>query len=602
MVRVFPLGSGGQGRPLAGLERRLTRLLPLTVVLGLVASGLEALSIALFVRLTLVLLSPASASQSSSHLMAGVTRAANTVMPGDPVVGLSLIVLALVVCKSSFQIANAHFMSHVEGTAGREIRDMLAQKVLRLDFSFFLKNDTGRLVTIVDTQSWQATDAVRTIFNIAAGSAAIAMFTVLLVLSEWRLSLIVLAGVALSRLLQWLLSLRIAHLGRAAVESNHALGAQMMQVVRAIRIIRLFGQEPYEEHRFKTLSEDVRRTMLVAARWSSATMPAIEILLSALILAVLLSAGALAVPLATTAAFLVLLYRAQSPLMMVGHSLVHLASLRGSVEQVEWLLDQPEAPDTADRGAATFFDQAITFDHVDYAYPSHPGERVLSGLSFQIPPDSATAIVGRSGAGKSTVINLLCRLVAPSAGSIRLGAVDIARFDARHWREQIALAGQDVDMIAGSVRENIAYGFPDATDADIVEAAQGADAHDFIQQLPQGYDTHLGALGFGLSGGQRQRIGLARALVRRPEILILDEATSAVDGLSERTIIDLLQQHRRFGRAILISHRRSTLAMCDQGIVLDGGRVIESGPLRELSWFRSQGPTLAATEHERAAE
>ena len=587
MSLLFTLGSRGPNRPLRWIERRYGRLLPLAVLLGLLGSGLEALSIAVFVRLSILLLSPASDS-GSGLVVTQIARTAEALVPSNPIVGMSLMVLMLVCGKSGVQIANAQFMSAVEGRAGRDIRDALAAKILRLDFRFFLENDSDRLATIVHTESWQATDAVRVLFNIAAGAAAVAMFSVLLLLSEWRLSLIVLAGVAVTRVIQWLLSRRIARLARASIASNHLLAAQMMQVVRAIRVIRLFGQEPREESRFRSLSEDVRRTMQRTARWSASTMPVIEIVLSALILIVLLCADVLGVPLVTTAAFLVLLYRVQSPLLMVGHSFVHMATLRGAIEAVEWLLDQPEGPDAAGGAAADMKGRTIVFDRVDFAYPKRTGERAVRDLSFELPPGSITALVGSSGAGKSTVINLLCRLIEPTAGRLLLDDRDAAPLDIRQWRAQIALAGQDVDMVLGSVRDNIAYGCADVSEADVEEAARSADAHDFIRDLPDGYDTQLGALGFGLSGGQRQRIGLARALVRRPEILILDEATSAVDGPSERAIMALLHQHRRFGRAIVISHRRSTLSMCDYGIVIADGAIIERGMLRQLEWYRRE--------------
>lgn len=582
------LATNGVDAPLAVIERRYVRYLPLTVLLGLVTSGLEGVGIGLLVPLLTIMLSPGTVG-AYPHVLTTVVEIATGLAPNRPILALCTLTLLLVLCKAAVQMLNAAVMAHVEGAAGRDIRDALARKMLHLDFGFFLQHDTARLITVIDTDSWKVTEAVRVVFNIAVGIAAVTMFTFLLFLAQWRLALLVLTGVAVGRLVHWSLSRRLKRLGRAVVATNRELGEQMMQIVRAIRVIRLFGQEEREEARFVRQSAAVRGSMLAADRWSALSMPLIEIVLSALILLVLIVAYGLGIGLPATAAFLVLLYRMQGPLMATSHALLHLATLRGSVEEVERMFALPDAvvPDRLSRVAELRgLDRAVRFEGVGFRYPSSDirGQAVRD-LSFSLEPGSVTALVGRSGAGKSTIVNLLCRLVEPTEGRIMLGDDDLALFDPLAWRCRIAVAGQDVDLTSGTVAENIGYGVPDATTADVEEAARLADAHGFIQELPQGYDTHLGALGFGLSGGQRQRIGLARALLRRPEILILDEATSAVDGVSERTITALLHQHRRFGRAVVISHRPATLSLCDQAIVIENGRVVECGRLSDLAWF-----------------
>ena len=589
MSLLFPLGSGAPSGPLHAIERRYAPYMPLAILLGLLASGLEGAGIGLLVPLMTVMLSGDPTGAGYPRIIREVVNLATSLSPDRPLVALCAVVLLLVLCRAVAQIMNGMLMSHVVGNAGRDIRDALAAKMLRLDFGFFLKHDTARLITVIDTDSWKATEAVRVIFGIGVGASAVVVFGVFLLLAEWRLALMVVGGVAVGRLVHWLLARRLRRLGNAVASTNRHLGEEMIQIVRAIRVIRLFGQERREQTRFVQASEEVRRSMLMADRWSALSMPFIEVILSALILLVLIAAYGTGISLPATAAFLVLLYRMQGPLVGTSHAALHLSSLRGSIEEVEWLLAQPEASRVAPMhrpsSAMPDFDRPIRFDAVDFAYDRASGAApTVGGLSFEVPAGSLTALVGRSGAGKSTIVNLLCKLVEPTGGRILIGDVDLATVDSELWRRNIAVAGQDIDLTSGTVAQNIAYGAPDATATEIEEAARAADAHDFIVNLPGGYATHLGALGYGLSGGQRQRIGLARALLRHPRILILDEATSAIDGISERTILDLLQQQRRFGRAIVISHRPATLSLCDQGIVLEGGRLRETGDFADLAW------------------
>jgi subfamily B ATP-binding cassette protein MsbA len=223
----------------------------------------------------------------------------------------------------------------------------------------------------------------------------------------------------------------------------------------------------------------------------------------------------------------------------------------------------------------------------------------LDGVTLTIEPGTATALIGESGAGKTTLINLLCRLLEPQSGEIRVGADPITSFDADSWRKRIALAGQDSELVSGTVAENIAYGRPEATLDEIEAVARAAGAARFIAALPHGYETLVGPQGLNLSGGQRQRIGVARALLVNPDLLILDEAVSAVDALSDLEIVKLAKEHRYFRTLLIISHRKTTIAACERGIVLHNGKVVEAGPLDQLAYFRTMAgqPAPAAANN-----
>jgi ABC-type multidrug transport system fused ATPase/permease subunit len=207
---------------------------------------------------------------------------------------------------------------------------------------------------------------------------------------------------------------------------------------------------------------------------------------------------------------------------------------------------------------------------------------VLRAATFEVRSGCSTAIIGRSGAGKTTIVNLLCRFVEPDQGHILIDGMPLNRIDPAQWRSQIALASQDLELVDGTILENITYGRI-ASIADAEHAARLAEAHEFIEKLPQGYETIVGYRGASLSAGQRQRIALARALVRDPEVLILDEATNAMDGLSEAAIVETLRLRAGRRTTIVISHHRSTISFCDDVVILGDGRVTNQAPFAEVA-------------------
>jgi len=585
MASILPFDARG---PLAAIARRYAWSVPLVAVLGFASSALEGVGIGLLIPLLTTLLSAGSGTGVGFAL---IDRWTSGYDPGTRLALIASAIFVLILLKNVVYAVSQTFVAWIDGRASHDIRCALARQLLWVGYPFHLAQEPARLVNIVATEAWRASEAIRALFSMVAGAASITIFAVLLLLVSWPLTLAVVAGTLLIRLAHARLIGRLGQMSVDLSEANRKLADRMLMSVLAMRLIRVFGQERREQDLFAEASETMRRAMFTIERASAQVSPTQEVLQTALFIAILvggtLSSAGVAIPVLVT--FLVLLQRVQPHLRAFEAGRIALASARGPVREVEWLLnpaDKP-APPTGSRPCEGL-KQAISFHQVEFHYATRPGAgAALETVSFDLRAGRSTALIGPSGSGKSTIVNLICRLLEPTSGVISVDSVNLAEIDPAAWRSRISLAGQDIELIDGTIAENIAYGAPNLPRAEIEAAARAGDADAFISALPGGYDSEVGSRGLNLSGGQRQRIGLARAIARQPDLLILDEATSAVDGLSEAAIMRLLREGRGSMTMVVISHRASTLACCDDGVVIAEGRIAESGPLSGLAAYRS---------------
>ncbi|MGH7589985.1 MAG: ABC transporter ATP-binding protein [Gemmatimonadales bacterium] len=470
----------------------------------------------------------------------------------------------------------------------RDLRTRMFRHMLTLDLGIFQRTRAGQLIQRIITDVDQIKSVINTsLARFFQNFSVILVTLAALTATSWRLTLLAVGAAPVLVLgLRGVLQ-RLRRHSRDRAEEWGEITSYIAERLGAIKLIRGYGVADQEASRFEAQASDYRRKVIRTNRYSSLTSPISE-MFGGLVLIVLLVGGTRSwvtgggAPLspATLITFLVLALRMMSPIKQISQFPADLAMALASADRVFQLLDQPGGEiDAAGAGPARF-SREITFDHVSFSYD---GERqVLHDVSFNVARGQAVALVGPSGAGKTTLVELIPRLHDPTDGTVRLDGVPLDRFTRASLRGLIWMVSQETVLLNDSVRNNIAFGRRDATDAEIEAAARAANAHDFIVDLPRGYATVLGERGTRLSGGQRQRIAIARALLRDPPILLLDEATSALDTESERLVQEAIERLMQDRTVLVIAHRLATVRNADRILVIEDGRIVEQGTHDDL--------------------
>jgi subfamily B ATP-binding cassette protein MsbA len=561
------------------------RVLPVIVLLGTLSSAAEALGIGLFLPLLqpeyLEAGTPVSRSGSINRVLAATAGVFGTTNRRAVIVTVILVALGL---KAIISYSNGLLSAWKNSRIGHDLRSRLFAQLLDSGHAFVSRNEWGKLLETLSNETWRTTEAMAAAIAIVINACTILVFVALLLAMSWRLTLAVAVGMALlSGALRWIRR-PVARHGRKAVEVNGQLGELMVDGLLGIRTIEVFNLQPHMRERFCKSSDQVRSAFLRVDAWSGLITPFAEISSSLMLLGLLvisLNFGAQWPVLLVT---VMMIYRLQMPFKQLETARVNWAALNGAAIGVFNLLERTapiSSPQTSKGIPFRSLKKAITFSGVSYCY-SGSERPSLSKVSVVIPQGKTTALVGLSGAGKTTFLNLLCGLQRPTSGQIIVDDTPLPEIDTETWREHLALAGQDVHLFNTTVRENIRYGRLDASDPEIIDAARRANAEEFIRYLPQGYETRVGDNGGRLSGGQRQRIALARAFLRKPDILVLDEATNALDSLSEQWIQSMLSNFQGACTVVIAAHRFSTIQNADHVIVLEAGRVAEQGRPADL--------------------
>lgn len=503
-----------------------------------------------------------------------------------------LVVAALVglaLGRGLFQFLQGYLAERASQGVAYDMRDALFSRIERLSFSYHDRAETGQLVTRLTSDVEQIRAFVGS-GVVQLGNAVVMLLgaTAILFYLNWRLALVSLAVIPPIVLLLVHFVRRIGPMFRGVQQTLGRLNSVLQEDLSGMRVIRAFAREDYESGRYRAINDELLDRNLATVRMFSNNFPFVFLLANAGTLLIVLFGGLQVIGGSLTIgeliAFNTLLGFMLFPILTIGFLSASISRAGASSQRVFEILDAPL--DVRDKPGAKPLPPIrcrVEFDDVSFRYPGT--ERyILCDASFCAEPGQTVAILGTTGSGKSTLVNLLPRFYDVSGGSVRLDGHDARDVTLSSLRSQIGIVLQETRLFSGSVRDNIAYGKPNATDEEVREAARSAQAKEFIENLPDGYGTVIGERGLGLSGGQRQRIAIARALLVDPRLLILDDSTSAVDAETEAAIQETLDNlmRERHRTVFVIAQRVSTVRDADVILVLDEGRIAARGTHEEL--------------------
>jgi ATP-binding cassette subfamily B protein len=497
---------------------------------------------------------------------------------------LAVVVIAIAGALSSY--TEKYLTTTVGQWVMHDLRRILYHHIQRLSLSYHDKKRTGDLISTVTSDIDSIQDVIS---NVLLGVVVnvmtlLGMIAVMFYLN-WRFTLIALSVAPALALVVYSFTRRIKQASREVRKKEGEVVSILEEVLSSIRVVKAFTREDYEQRRFEQQSEESVEMALRARGVKAKLAPIVEVIVAGgtcvvlwygtrLVLSGQLSSGSLLV-------FLLYLGKMYKPMRELSKMTDSISKAVVGFERIQEVLDTERQVRNL-RGArnAPPFKGQIEFDHVYFAYEE--GNRLLKDLNLSIKPGQVVALVGPTGAGKTTIVSLIPRFYDPNTGTVKIDGTDVKKFKIKSVRQQISFVLQESLLFRATIRQNIAYGRPEAKNEEIVEAAKLANAHEFIEKMPQGYDTMVGERGVTLSGGQRQRIAIARAVIRNAPILILDEPSSGLDAASEELVFDALTRLMEGKTSIVIAHRLSTIRRADVIFVIDKGAVVESGTHEEL--------------------
>ena len=499
---------------------------------------------------------------------------------------IALSVVVIFLFRGFFFYGQSYLISYVGQRVVIDIRREVFKKIQRLSMAFYDKNKTGTIMSYVtnDVNALQ-TGLVDNIVEMITETVILIASIVAMIYLDWKLFLFSLCTFPVVIMFIDFFGKKIRASGGKIQGATADLTSVLQEVVSSARVIKSFVREDYEIERFETQNMHNFRAQMKYVKLSATLTPTIEFVAAIGVTMILWFGGNSVIDGDITAgalvAFLTYAVNISNPIKRLSRVIANIQKALAAADRVFDVLDLPELiQNKPNAQLLPHVKGSVSFNNVSFAY--NTDEPILDDVSFSATPGQVVALVGPSGAGKSTVASLLPRFYDVTGGSIVIDGLDIRDVTMESLREQVGIVPQETMLFNGSVYDNILYGRLDATEEEVMAASKAANAHNFISELPNGYDTQLGDRGVNISGGQRQRIAIARAILKNPQILILDEATSALDTESERVVQEALDRLMVGRTSFVIAHRLSTIKNADKILVMEKGKIVEEGNHDEL--------------------
>lgn len=499
------------------------------------------------------------------------------------------LLLALVLgAQGVFSFFRVYFFAVATEKSMADIRVALYQQIITLPISFFERTRVGEITSRISADVQQMQDAIATTIPNFLRQVALPLICLPLVfMISTRLTLVMILSVPVMMILAVVFGAFIRKLSRRSQDALAEANIVVDETLQSIDSVKSYANEAYESDRYRTAISDVVGFALRAAHFRGAFVTFIIFALLGGLLAVIylgvtmISSGDLTV--GELVKFLIFTMFIGSSVGGIGESYARIQKTVGASERINEILEEEKEIELQDSATKQDVYGKVEFRNLSFSYPSRPDIAVLHQVGFRMEPGSKFAFVGQSGSGKSTIAKLLLGLYPAESGELLIDDKPISSYNLTGLRRNIGIVPQEVILFGGTIRENIAYGKLGASDAEVEAAAEKANALNFIRNFPDGLDTIVGERGLKLSGGQKQRIAIARAILKDPAILILDEATSSLDAESEKEVQEALDKLMENRTTIIIAHRLSTIRNADNILVMSHGRIVESGPHTELS-------------------
>ena len=500
---------------------------------------------------------------------------------------LPLIILGVAILKASFSYGQSYLMGYVGQWLVADVRQQLFIHIVRLPIRFHDANTSGRLMARVISDVNEMSNAIPSVLKdiFQQGLTFVALIGVAFY-QNWKMATVVLVVLPLSGYVLIRIGKRIRKLSRKGQESIGSMASVLKEAFTGIKVVKAYGQEEKEGQRFFLMNKAFRRAQVKSSQTSAMSSPILEVIAVCGISFIIWYGGGLVIAGEMKPgeffSFLTAMFMSYAPIRKMSGANASVQRALAGAQRVFSVLDL-DSELSKDEGKRTLppIKHKLEFSNVSFTYEGAKASS-LDNVNLTVPVGEVVALVGASGSGKTTLVSLVPRFYRPTQGTVTIDGIDIRSVDRSSLRRQIGIVSQETVLFDDLIRNNIAYGRPDATEEQIIEAARAAYAWEFIERLPNGLDTFVGENGLKLSGGQRQRLAIARAILRDPPILILDEATSALDSESEKLVQQALANLMKARTTLVIAHRLSTVQHADRLVVMKRGRIEEIGTHAEL--------------------